>query len=75
MKPELIKELFQKFEAACYLYNDIECWSARDLQEILGYAKWRNFLKVIEKAKITCKTAGVDVSDHFVEVNKMAIFD
>jgi DNA-damage-inducible protein D len=71
MKPELIKELFEKFENACYLYNDIECWSARDLQEILGYAEWRNFYKVIEKAKTTCKTAGVDILDHFVEVNKM----
>lgn len=71
MKPELIKELFQRFEAACYLYNGIECWSARDLQEILGYAEWRNFLKVVEKAKTTCKTAGVDVTDHFVGVNKM----
>lgn len=71
MKPELIKELFQRFEAACYLYSDIECWSARDLQEILGYAEWRNFLKVVDKAKTTCKTAGIDIADHFVDVNKM----
>ncbi|GMV34617.1 MAG: hypothetical protein DYG85_16140 [Chloroflexi bacterium CFX1] len=43
MKPELIVELFQTFEEACYLYNDIEWWSARDLQEVLGYTEWRNF--------------------------------
>ncbi len=32
MKQELIAELFQRFEEACYLYNETECWSARDLQ-------------------------------------------
>ena len=71
MKQELIVELFQRFEDACYLYNDIECWSARDLQEIFGYAEWRNFLNVIEKAKAACGNSGVSVPDHFVDVNKM----
>ena len=71
MKQELIIELFQRFEDACYLYNEIECWSARDLQEVLGYAEWRNFLKVIEKAKTACENAGVPMPDHFVDVNKM----
>jgi len=71
MKQELIFELFQRFEDACYLYNEIECWSARELQEVLGYAEWRNFLKVIEKAKTACENTGVPVPDHFVDVNKM----
>jgi DNA-damage-inducible protein D len=71
MKPELIVELFHKFEQACYLYNEIECWSARELQEVLGYAEWRNFLKVIGKAKTACEKAGVPALDHFVDVNKM----
>ncbi len=71
MKPELIVELFKKFEDACYLYNEIECWSARDLQLVLGYTEWRNFLKVIEKAKTACENTGVSVQDHFVDVNKM----
>jgi len=71
MKQELIVELFQRFEEACYLYNEMECWSARDLQEILGYAEWRNFLKVVEKAKSACENSGVSMSDHFVDVNKM----
>jgi DNA-damage-inducible protein D len=71
MKQELIVELFQKFEEACYLYNEIECWSARELQDVLGYAEWRNFLKVIEKAKTACENTGIPVPDHFVDVNKM----
>ena len=71
MKKELIVELFEKFEHACYLFNNLECWSARELQEILGYAEWRNFLKVITKAKAACENADVKVTDHFVEVNKM----
>jgi len=43
MKKELIAELLEKFENACYLYQGIEFWSSRELQEILGYAKWDNF--------------------------------
>lgn len=39
MKKELIIELFQKFENACYQSNNLEYWSARELQEILGYSK------------------------------------
>lgn len=71
MKRELIVELFQKFEEACYLFNELECWSARELQEILGYTEWRNFLKVVDKAKIACENTGIAVTDHFVDVNKM----
>lgn len=73
MKQELIIELFQRFEDACYLYKGIECWSARELQEVLGYSEWRNFLKVIDKAKAACENTGISVSDHFVDVNKMIV--
>ena len=71
MKKELIEELFAKFEEACYVYEGLECWSARELQQVFSYAEWRNFQNVIEKAIQSCEIAGETVSYHFVEVNKM----
>jgi DNA-damage-inducible protein D len=71
MKSELILALFEKFESAGYLYNNIECWSARELQEIFPYSKWDNFLKVIDKAKASCENAGENISDHFAGPGKM----
>ena len=71
MKKEQIAELFFQFEQVCYTYKGIECWSARDLQMILGYTKWHNFNKVIDKAKDACKHSGDTVSDHFADVGKM----
>lgn len=71
MKKEQIAELFSRFESACYDYKGIECWSARELQKVFNYTDWRNFVKVIDKAKDACKNAGGAVSDHFVELNKM----
>lgn len=70
MKIELIKELFEKFETACNIINDIECWTARDLQVIYKYSEWRNFQKVVEKAKQACINAGEQLEDHFVDFNK-----
>ena len=71
MKTEQIHQLLNQFESACYEYKGIECWSARELQEILGYAKWDNFLKVIDKAKAASKSSGVNLSDHFADIRKM----
>lgn len=47
-----------------------EFWYARELQNALQYAEWRNFSKVIERAKIACDNSENKASDHFVEVNK-----
>ncbi|MGI9159898.1 MAG: BRO family protein, partial [Saprospiraceae bacterium] len=71
MKKDLIIELFEKFEAACYFIDDTACWSARELQIILGYTKWDNFLNTIEKAKNACEGAGEKVGHHFADVGKM----
>ncbi len=73
MKKELIVELFEKFERACYLLEGVECWSARELQIVFNYTEWRNFLKVIAKAKDACLNSGESVSDHFVDVNKLVV--
>ncbi len=71
MKKEFISELFKKFEDACYDYEGVECWSARELQKILGYTQWRNFKNVIEKAEKSCDQAGEDTKNHFAEFSKM----
>jgi DNA-damage-inducible protein D len=71
MKKELIEALFDRFEQARYMLNGVECWSARELQAIFSYTEWRNFLKVIDKAKTACENSGVALSDHFVDINKM----
>ena len=51
--------------------NNIEFWLARELQPVLQYAKWSNFNKVIDTAKIACKISGHNVSDHFTDLGKM----
>ena len=51
--------------------NDIEVWYARELQTVLGYARWENFVVAIGRAIESCKTLGVSVDDHFREVTKM----
>ena len=48
-----------------------EFWYARELQIALEYTEWRNFSKVIERAKTACKNSQNTISDHFVEINKM----
>jgi len=71
MKKEFISEIFKKFEEACYDYEGVECWSARDLQNILGYSQWRNFKNVIDKAEKSCEQAGEEAKNHFAEFSKM----
>ena len=53
MKKEIIQSLAQDFEShANKTEEGIEFWFARDLQQLLGYGQWKNFITVIEKAKI-----------------------
>lgn len=73
MKTEEIKDLFKKFEGIVCEYNGVECWSARELQQLLGYTKWDKFINVINKAEEACLNAGEVVEDHFPHVEKMVV--
>lgn len=71
MKTELVYTLTNTFETHAQKTEDgIEFWLARDLQYLLGYSKWENFLNVVLKAKIACQTSGHGVPDHFPDVRK-----
>lgn len=51
--------------------TQVEIWFARNLQTVLGYARWENFKVAILRAMESCKTQGVNIDDHFREVTKM----
>jgi DNA-damage-inducible protein D len=72
MKKEIISKLTKNFEESAHIEQGIEFWMARDIQELLEYDKWSNFLNVIEKAKISCETSSHIVTDHFADVGKIA---
>jgi len=71
MKKELIAKLHRNFGTIANEKNGIEYWLARELQTLLGYSEWRNFLLAVEKAKNACLNTGLHPKDHFVDVNKM----
>ena len=51
--------------------EQVEVWFARELQVVLGYARWENFLVAISRAVESCRTQNINVDDHFREVTKM----
>ncbi|NKD88197.1 DNA damage-inducible protein D [Haematospirillum sp. 15-248] len=67
-----IEKLIAAFEAAARKDGGgKEFWFARDLQKLLGYDRWENFLSSISRAKIACENSGQRVDDHFRDVTKM----
>ena len=77
MDKQSIIQYKSAFDAiATYIESDngkekVEVWFARELQEVLGYARWENFQAAINRAVESCNTQGINVDDHFREVTKM----
>jgi len=72
MEREMVETLIGTFEShAQEAEGGVEYWLGRDLQHLLGYTEWRNFVAVISKAKTACEVSGHAIQDHFVDVNKM----
>ena len=70
--PKLEADEYKNFESIKRLRGDgTEYWSARELAEVLEYVQWRNFEKVINRARISCKNSGFSEVEHFAEVSKM----
>ena len=68
----LIAKEYKSFEAIKHLSEDgREFWYARELAMVLEYVQWRNFTKVLDRAKLSCENSGYAISDHFAEVSKI----
>lgn len=70
MKITMIKT---KFDRTIHTLDgtDVEYWLARELMLLLGYERWENFEKAIERSMESCETSGITVANHFREVTKM----
>jgi len=77
MDIQRINQLKSVFDTIAHFINSendseqVEVWFARELQELLGYARWENFIVAINRAVDSCKTQNINVDDHFREVTKM----
>lgn len=71
MKKEIIQKLHTSFEDIAHEQEGVEFWLARELQILLDYDDWKNFTKVIQKARDACQNSGQLINDHFSEVGKM----
>ncbi len=74
MANDLVNKTEKDFESIKHMEeNGTEFWYARELMTMLEYSKWGNFIKVIDKAKESCKNSNMNVLDHFADVGKMII--
>lgn len=71
MEKRTIETYKKKFDDIRHETDGVDYWYAREIMELLEYAKWQNFEKIVAKAKISCENNWIEVDDHFVEVSKM----
>lgn len=72
METKHIQTLTRTFESYAQRTDDgVEYWIARDVQHLLGYTQWRNFLNTVAKAKTACEVSGNPATDHFADASKM----
>jgi DNA-damage-inducible protein D len=71
MDKRKISKMVQDFEKYVNIEKGVEFWFGRDLQKLLSYSKWENFIKVIDKAKMACKKSKQNIKDHFPDIRKM----
>jgi len=71
MQQEIMTQMHKSFEDAAKTESGVTYWLARDIQVLLEYTQWRNFLEVVEKAKTACGKSEQVVQNHFADVSKM----
>lgn len=73
MDKRKIEQIRKKYDLIIHINEDadVEFWYARELMSLLGYDRWENFDKAVCRAMESCKSSGIEVSDHFREVTKL----
>lgn len=71
MQKDVLAQLHTSFENAAHNEGAVTYWYAREIQNLLEYARWENFETVIERAQIACRNSGQPTENHFREVTKM----
>lgn len=73
MDKKRVEQAKQQFDLVLHKddASDVEFWYARELMVLLGYERWENFDKAIQRAMDSCEVSGIAVENHFREVAKM----